>query len=111
MATKTIKIENAGEEGAFFFSVDLEGVDYVFSFQYNGREDFWYVDISDVEGNPIRSGMKVVSNFPLMRLCKEEDIPPGKILVLDTTDEPIDPGLLDLGVRAILAYEEEVSVP
>jgi len=111
MATKTITIEDAATLGAFFFSADLDGVDYLLDFQFNSRESLWYVDISDLEGNPIRTGIKVVSNFPIMRLCKAAVRPAGELMFLDTTDEPIDPGLEDLGIRAICAYEEEDTLP
>ena len=106
MAEYQIPIENAGELGAFFFSVDLSGVTYQFNFQFNSREGFWYFDLLDVDGNMLRSGVKCVVNFPLLLRWVEAERPEGYILVLDTREDSADPGLADLGVSGQLFYSE-----
>jgi len=106
MATFVIPIENAEELGAFFFSVDLSGVTFQFSFQFNSREGFWYFDLLDVDGNMLRSGVKCVVNFPLLWRWVEVERPDGNVLVLDTRENSTDPGLADLGISGVLVYEE-----
>lgn len=106
MALLVIPIENAGTDGAFYFTSPLDGKNYQASFQYNDREGFWYFDLLDDEGTAIRSGIKVVSNYPIIRLCKSTDRPPGDLMFLDTRVEPADAGLEELGEEVVFAYEE-----
>lgn len=106
MSTLIIPMVDAGELGAFFLTTELNGSSYRLNFQYNSREDFWYFDILDSEGNQIRSGIKVVVNYPLLRLAMMRDRPPGELLGIDTRAIPVDPTLLELGVDVLFAYEE-----
>jgi len=109
MSTFIIAIAGAADNGNFYFTVDLDGIDYQITFLFNEREGFWYFDLADTEGNKIRSGVKCVVNFPLLRLLKSLGRPPGELLVLNTQTVPTDPGLADLGVGSVLAYAEEAS--
>jgi hypothetical protein len=111
MSLYQIPTPDAAQDGAFFFTVSLDGTDYLLNFQYNSREDFWYVSVSDVDGNPIRSGVKVVANFPLLLYCQCMEKPPGELITINTEDEPVDPGLEAFGIDSILCYEEEATVP
>ena len=107
MAMHVIPMADAAELGAFYFTVELEGKDYQFNFQYNARDGFWYFDVLDTEGNQIRSGVRVVANFPLTRLAVMTTSPPGELLCIDTRSDPSDPGLADLGVDVEFVYVEE----
>jgi hypothetical protein len=111
MATTIIPMEDAADLGQFLFSVDLDGVNYQFDMRYNEREGFWYFNISDVDGNIIRSGVKVVSNWPLIRLLMDSNRPAGELITIDTRYQPLDPGLSDLGIDVLFGYEEEATVP
>jgi len=111
MATLIIPLEDAADLGNFSITVDLDGVDYQFDFAYNGREDAWYFDLLDVVGNYLRSGVKVVANWPLLWRYVSEDRPAGEIVSLDTRDTPLDPALADLGLNVLFGYEQEESVP
>ena len=104
MATRIIPTVQDG--GPFFFQTDLDGDPFVLSFYFNEREGFWYFDLTDVNGNTIRSGIKCVVNFPLLRLIATEGRPAGEIIALDTTDPAEDPGIDDLGDTIVMAYEE-----
>lgn len=105
MALLIIPITDAGVDGAFYFTSPLDGRNYQLSFQYNDREGFWYFDILDEEGTPIRSGLKVVSNFTIARLCQSIDRPPGDLMFLDTRPVPSDAALAELGEEVVFAYE------
>jgi len=110
MAVYIIPIANASTDQAFYFTVDLDGEDYRFDFQYNDREGFWYFDILDSEGTHVKSGIKVVSNFPVLRLLAERTQPPGMISFVDTRELPADPGEEDLGVNVELSYMDEAEL-
>lgn len=111
MGLKTISTPNASADGNFYFVVELDGIEYQLYFKYNEREDAWYLDVSDTKGNAIRSGMKMVVNFPFMRTCMVSERPPGEFIALDTLTPPKDPGLADMDDRVVLVYEEEATLP
>lgn len=109
MATLTVPTRT--DLGAYTFQVELDGAVYRFSFQFNDREGFWYLSIADESGIPIRSGIKVVVNWPLFARAVEEAAPPGSLFAIDTTDQDLEPGLADLGEAVLLTYIEEESLP
>jgi len=111
MSTLIIPMEDAPDLGNFSLVASLDGVDYQFVFNYNGREDAWYFDLLTVEGNVIRAGVKVVSNWPLLRRCKEETKPGGELMAIDTLSDARDPLLDDLGNRVAFAYVQAEDLP
>jgi len=111
MSLLTIPTSNASTDGNFYMVITLDGAEYQLYFKYNAREDFWYLDVNDTDGNPIRLGMKLVVNFPVMRTCQLQTRPPGEIIVLDTIEPVEDPGLNDLDENVTMVYEEQSSLP
>ena len=93
--------------GAYTFQSTLDSIVYRFSLQFNTREGFWYLSIFDSSGTAIRSGIKVVVNWPLLARAVEEAAPLGRLFAFDPRDIPEDPGLTDLGDSAELVYAEE----
>jgi hypothetical protein len=89
--------------GAYFFKVELDGVLYELAFQHNDREKHWYMDLRTGDGNPIRSGIKLVANFPLLRMLSTLNRPAGELLVLNTQNDN-DPDLKDLRSLSQLVY-------
>jgi hypothetical protein len=101
-------LTNAATLGAFVFTVDLDGVDFQVRFQFNSRESFWYFDLLDAERNVLRAGIKVVSNYPMLRLFRDlETRPAGELMSFDTRLEPGDPGLEDLDFSSVFGYADE----
>lgn len=101
-----IPMEDAPELGAFYLNVELSGSTYQLNFQYNSREGFWYFDLLDVDGNYIRSGIKIVSNYPLIRLAMMQGRPLGELIAIDTRSIKADPTLEDLGNAVVFGYVE-----
>src|SRR5690242_7133103 len=92
--------------------VRLEGSDYVFDLAYNQREDRWYLSISDSESNPVVSGVKLVTNFPLLRRYHSNTaVPPGELMCVSLTGDDSPPGFADLGVgrRCEITYWEAAT--
>jgi hypothetical protein len=110
MTIYNIPVENAPELGVFDMIVDMDGSDFQLTFAYNPRDGFWYVDVADVAGNPIRSGLKCVINYPLMRLCKEQGRPLGEIFVIDPRPTSEETGLDGFGSDGLLTYVDEESL-
>jgi len=107
----SIEITDAAETGAFTFSVNLDGIDYQLSFRFNSREGFWYFDLLDVAGEIIRSGIKCVINFPLIRLVRDATRPAGELMCFDGRTNSKDPGLNDFGIDNVLIYVDKDQVP
>ena len=110
MALEIIPIQDAGDLGAFFFTVDLDGVTFQALFQFNSREGFWYFDLQDLEGNVIRSSVKAIINWPVIRLDVSQLRPAGELVFVDTRSERTDPGLADLGETALFSYLPEADL-
>lgn len=91
--------------------VDLDGATFTLLFLFNDREGFWYLDIFDLLGARIRSGIKITTGTPLLRLVTLAIRPPGEILAIDATGEDKEAGLGDLGDSVTLTYTEEASLP
>lgn len=90
----------------------LDGREYLLLFRWNQREGRWYLTISDQDGAPIVSGVKIVVNFPLItNRIVDARRPPGEIFATDTTGADIDPGLDDLGSRVVLIYIDAADIP
>jgi len=82
----------------------LDGTEYVIAFDWNDREQHWYMDIADREGVAIATGIKVVCDWPLLRRCVDGRAPAGAIIAIDQSGSGADPGLTDLGARVELLY-------
>jgi hypothetical protein len=87
--------------------VILDGVRYALGFNWNTREQAWYVDLADGSGNPICMGIKVIPSIPLWSHFKGAGgFPPGDLILVDTLSNPATAsiGYSDLGQRFSLLY-------
>ena len=90
MSQVTIPMSDLAE---FSQSVTLDGNEYRLHFYWNGRGSFWGMDISDANGVPLLSGIRLIINFPMLLQHKESGLPPGQFLIVDSNlktqnDEP-----------------------
>ena len=96
----------------------LEGVPYLLYWDYNAREDAWYLSIADANGVDIYNGMKLICSAPgsspnfLLFKCRDPRRPPGDFVVISQTLDVDPPGLADLvpgvGRCAILYITSDV---
>lgn len=89
-------------------TVTLTGTEYVLDYQYNQREDRWYLSLYDTNGNAIYTGRKIVLSVPLFRKCATGNKPLGDIFAQSLTADDTPPKLDDIGTdsRAVLVYYE-----
>ena len=91
----------------------LDGTDYRLSFRYNQREKRYSLSLFTPDDEPIAEGAKLVVGWPLFLYSVNPLLPPGQLIVvnssLDTTDP--DMGELGIGKRCELMYftAEEVA--
>jgi hypothetical protein len=107
----TIQIPTRTDLGLYRMQVDLDGETFIFDFQFNEREGAWYFDIADEAGNPIRSGIKVVTGFPLTRLIRDLRWRGGVLVAVDTTGQSREAVIDTLGSEVVLTYVEAADAP
>ena len=85
--------------------VRLEGRDYIFRFDWLGRENRFHLSIYDQDQNPLLLGIKVVANWTLTtRHLFNAGLPPGTLIAMDLEEGGEPPILSDFGTRVRLFY-------
>jgi hypothetical protein len=74
--------------------VQLDGREFGLRLRFNSRSGFWFLTLSDVDGNVLVAGRKLVRGAPLLTRSRDPRLPLGLLMV----DGPTDPGLTDLAL-------------
>jgi len=91
--------------------MDLDQVTYQLTFQYNFRENFWYMDLADVNGNTIRTGFKLTVGYYLLNQYRGNAVPPGNFIVLNLANDATIPLNFDtFGQQYQLVYITEAEI-
>lgn len=85
--------------------VELSAVSFLLRFTWNYREEFWYLTISDVDGNVVAGNVKLVISKPLLLEVPGTDKPDGNLIAIDTSGADLEAGLNDLGERVLLMWD------
>lgn len=87
------------------FTIELDSVVFTISMFYNVRADHWFFSILDLDGNPLREGLKIVANWPLTQTWIQQGRPAGELVCANPqTDD--DPDRDTLGTSAVFVYDE-----
>jgi len=64
----------------------------------------------DADDNDILSGIKLVPDYPLLKIFNLDGLPPGELEAIDTSGKGVPPGRYDIGPnrRVRLVYTESV---
>ena len=94
----------ADGSGHYRQSTPLDGQVFVLHFDFNVRENNWYLSVHDNEDEPIEGcvGRKLVVNYPVIQRSVSDAKPAGELIVVSELTD--DPALLQLGDGAILSY-------
>jgi hypothetical protein len=90
---------------------ELDGARYLFDLEWNDRAAAWFFSISDAEGVPLVSGVRVVIDLPLLDGFSNAALPPGVLFAADSMNMDLDPGRTDLGDRVQLVYTPIADIP
>lgn len=85
--------------------IALDGQEYLLQFDWNDREQRWYMSLLDIDEKPLAMGMKIVANVPILRRFTLPSLPPGDLIAIDLSNqfgEP--PTYTELGIRVRLFY-------
>jgi hypothetical protein len=77
--------------------VSLDGQGFLLNFTYNQRCDCWYLSIATTDGIDLLNGVKILSNWPLLKQCADNRLPPGEIVSMSATIDVTPARLADLG--------------
>lgn len=91
----------------------LEGRDFILDFAYNQRIARWYLSIFDDEETSLVRGLKLVTNWPLLRHYRYDTrLPPGELMALAQDGSHAPPELDELGEgkRVELCYLESADL-
>lgn len=101
----TVTIPTRQDAGRYRFSVELAGAVYTLVLAFNRRDDHWYFTLLDNAGDPVRHGVRVTPNFPLLRQLIQQGRPEGVLLAIDPQGN-LEPGLADLGGQVVLSFAD-----
>lgn len=100
-----IEIPVAFDTPLYTERVTLDGKEYLFKFDWNDRENRWYMGLFSVTGDPLATGIKVVANWPLLRKLAGDTVPPGVLIATDLSPQDGEsPTYAELGTRVKLLY-------
>lgn len=75
----------------YSFTATLDAASYQFELAYNVRSGRWSLNLQDVTGAPIASGLTLLNGIDLLAYLRYLPVPPGILMVLNDTgaaDEP-----------------------
>jgi hypothetical protein len=84
-------------EPNYTMRVRLDGRDYNLRLLWNERTQRWHLSIYGDEQEPLAIGIKVVTNWPMLRYLQwDARLPPGELFAIATTSDDSPPGFYDL---------------
>jgi uncharacterized protein DUF6983 len=100
MATLTIPVRN----DIYFYRqfVTLDNEEYIMVFDYNQREDSWYLSIED----DVLNGIRLSGNNDILDQYHYLEVPPGELKIVDQDGLGREPNRDNFGDRVILTYDE-----
>lgn len=106
----TLRLPTRTDLVDYDMTVDLDGVTYLMTFRFNASDGYWYMGLADIDGAPIRTGIRIVLGADFLRLVRDIRKPPGLMAAVDTTGQSIEAGLEDLGRAVRMLYVESASL-
>ena len=99
-----IPIVRENNEPSLKIRTVLEDTEYALKFDWNTRENRWSISIYDALENALIAGQVMTINNELIERFEIIGLPPGKLLLFDTSKKFMKATLEDLGTRCRLFY-------
>ena len=99
------------DRARYSIEVELDKVFFKLDFEWVERSGHWYFSVSDATGKALVSGQRVVVGTPLLARFRNQAMPAGMLIAVDTSSGNVDPGFADLGDRVKLFYLEVADIP
>lgn len=91
-------------------TVELDGADYTFDFNYNSRVPGWTFDLYDVDMALLVASVRVSTKCDLLKAYVKTGLPAGILMAVDLLEQDGDATAINLGTRIILVYFEDADV-
>ena len=95
---------------SFIENVTLDDIILNFKFVWNGRDNAWYMNISDSVNSPILQGIKIINSWELIIRFTDIRLPQGAILVVSLRGDEQVIGRDDMVDNYKLVYMTEDEV-
>lgn len=100
-----VEIPVTSSDPLYTMRTTLDSREYVLRLDYSQREDRWFLSVETTDGRALVKGIKVVSNWPLLRKYSNAELPPGRLMAIDFSPQGgSPPGGSDFGTRVKLLY-------
>lgn len=100
-----LEVPTRTDVSVYDFTIELDSVVFRLSWTYNTRAGRWFLSVLDLDGNQLRDGIKVVSNWPLTLQWIQQGRPDGEFLSANPeTDD--DPDRETFGTASVMTYDE-----
>ena len=104
----TFELPTRQDLANYELEVDMDEVTFRLRFKFNSRDEAWYMTVLSANGEILRAGIKVISEWLLLRLWQDFNVrPAGEIITINLATEVTKPGLEELGANTPLLYEGE----
>lgn len=96
------------DDASFKIRTILEGFELVLKIDWNTRIERWHVSIYNAAEEPLVTGLPMHINTELIERFEIVGLPPGRLMLFDTSGRITEAGRDDLGDRCKLLYESSV---
>lgn len=103
--SEILEIPIDSEEASFKIRTSLEEKNLVLRFDWNDRSERFAISILDEDEDPIVMGMTLSINLELIARFEDDRLPPGLLMLYDSSDKNLECGREDLGKRCVLLYQ------
>lgn len=98
----TIQLNSTFEDFGFF--IDLDGTTYRMDFRWNTRMERWTCSLATENREEIVGMRPVFADWPPFSRFRDDRLPKGELIFVDSSGTKIDPAKNDLGNRVTLVY-------
>ena len=93
---------------SFTLNVPLDGIVYLFKFNWNDRLSYWSYNIALSDGTEVISGQRLITSANLLERFSFSELPSQLLLLYDTLELNEPPTFEGLGRRWRLMYGDPV---
>lgn len=94
----------------FDLRAELDGQTYRLVFDWNGRNERYYLTIYTDDGTLALAGVKMIANWPLLRKYPYENLPPGELVLADLTESGEQARIENIGEAFRLWYYPQAAM-
>lgn len=103
-----LEIPIDSEDPSFTIRTSLEGINLILRFDWNDRLSQWFISFFDEVENPLVYRVPLHIDHEILFRFEINGLPPGLMILYDTSDKRKPCGRDDLGKRCRLLYQNSV---